>query len=149
MNISEEVEKIYPFLVSTRKYLHEHPESSLKEYETSKFIKQELDKINIDYVTVGETGVLAEIKGKNAGKTIFLRADMDALEMNDAKDADYKSKNQGLNHACGHDAHTAALLGATKILATYPAHSEKFDIDEEALKIACQFHINVALEYLK
>lgn len=118
MNISEEVEKIYPFLVSTRRYLHEHPESSLKEYETSKFIKQELDKINIDYVTVGETGVLAEIKGKNAGKTIFLRADMDALEMNDAKDADYKSKNQGLNHACGHDAHTAALLGATKILAT-------------------------------
>ena len=69
MNISEEVEKIYPFLVSTRKYLHEHPESSLKEYETSKFIKQELDRINIDYVTVGETGVLAEIKGKNAVKS--------------------------------------------------------------------------------
>lgn len=70
MNISEEVEKIYPFLVSTRKYLHEHPESSLKEYETSKFIKQELDKINIDYVAKLSVNKKIDVKDINVIKEI-------------------------------------------------------------------------------
>jgi len=115
--ISQEVEEISEQIITWRRYLHANPEASLKEYKTAAYIKQELDKLNVPYRSIGETGVLAEIQGgQGSGKTILLRADIDALELNDDKNVSYKSQNQGLNHACGHDGHTASLLGAVKVL---------------------------------
>lgn len=116
MIIDPQTADLKQWLVETRRYLHEHPEASLKEFETSKWIKKHLDNWNIPYVNVGDTGVLATLKGEKKGNTVLLRADMDALELDDLKDAPYASKNPGLCHACGHDAHTTALLGALKIL---------------------------------
>lgn len=115
-NISSEVKNLEDYFIKTRRFLHQHPEPSLKEYETSKLIKKELEKEGISYVKVGDTGVLATIKGEHPGKTILLRADMDALELKDRKDVAYRSLNEGNHHACGHDAHTATLLGLAKIL---------------------------------
>ncbi len=110
-------------VIALRRYFHQYPEASLKEYETVKRIKKELEKLDIPYENVGETGVIGTIRGKEGpGRTILLRADIDALELEDAKDKPYKSKNPGLHHACGHDGHTAALLGAAKILKSNEAH---------------------------
>lgn len=107
-------------VIALRRYFHQHPEASLKEFETIKRIKAELTKIGIPYESVGETGVLGTIQGGlGEGKTILLRADIDALELADAKDVPYKSVHPGLNHACGHDGHTAALLGAAKLLKSH------------------------------
>lgn len=105
------------YLVSLRRYFHAHPEVSLKEYNTCKKIEEELDKIGLLHKRVGETGVYAWIDGeKGEGKTIALRADMDALAMEDLKTEEYRSQNEGFCHACGHDGHTATLLTAAKIL---------------------------------
>lgn len=105
-------------MIEMRRYFHEHPEVSMKEYETSKKIQEELKSMNIPFELVGETGVYAWIDGKKEGngKTIFLRADIDALAMQDLKTDCYASKNKGACHACGHDMHTASLLGTSKIL---------------------------------
>ncbi|WP_028273628.1 amidohydrolase [Atopococcus tabaci] len=117
VSIREEVAAGAKKVIELRRHFHQHPEPSLKEYETIKRIKQELEQLNIPYESVGETGAIGTIKGKKGpGKTILLRADIDALELEDAKDKPYKSKYAGLHHACGHDGHTAALLGAAKIL---------------------------------
>lgn len=119
-SIKEEVAAGADEVIALRRYFHQHPEPSLKEYETIKRIKEELTKLDIPYEAVGETGAIGTIEGqKGPGKTILLRADIDALELEDAKDVDYKSKYPGLHHACGHDGHTSALLGAAKILKAY------------------------------
>ncbi|MGU8435536.1 amidohydrolase [Clostridium perfringens] len=99
-----------------RRYFRQHPESSLAEYETAAFIRKELELDGIDYITIGETGTLATIKGAKKGPVIFLRGDIDALEMGDHIDKDYASVNRGLCHACGHDTHAASLLSAARIL---------------------------------
>lgn len=117
MNIKPYVLKEQEHLIALRRYFHAHPEPSLKEYETAKKIEQELDAYGIAHERVGETGVYASIHGgKGTGKVIALRADIDALAMDDLKDVEYCSKNQGCAHACGHDAHTAVLLTAAKLL---------------------------------
>lgn len=116
-SINEEIEAIKEEIIGLRRHFHQHPEASLKEFETIKFIKAELEKLDIPYVAVGETGALGTIIGKKgSGKTILLRADIDALELEDATNKPYQSKFEGLNHACGHDGHAAVLLGAAKIL---------------------------------
>ena len=108
-------------IIELRRWFHAHPESSFKEFETSKKIKEELDKLQIPYETVGETGVVGIIKGKidvnNNIPVIALRADIDALEIEEKNEVEYKSLNKGLMHACGHDAHISALLEAAKILS--------------------------------
>ncbi len=106
------------YLVNMRRQFHAHPEVSLKEFETCKTIERELDSMGIPHRRVGETGVYGWIDGKKAGdgKIIVLRADIDALAMDDLKDVPYCSQNSGVCHACGHDAHTATLLGAAKVL---------------------------------
>lgn len=120
--IKEEVQQGAEDVIALRRYFHQHPEPSLKEYETIKRIKEELDILDIPYEAVGETGAIGTIVGsKGPGKTLLLRADIDALELEDAKDKPYKSKNQGLHHACGHDGHASALLGAAKILKQHEA----------------------------
>lgn len=114
--IQAEVTKIEPEIIKWRRYLHQHPEASLKEYETKKWIQGKLKEFDVEFINVGETGTLATIEGSQPGKTILLRADIDALELPDVTGKEYSSKNPGLNHACGHDGHTASLLGVTKIL---------------------------------
>ncbi|MGG7058204.1 M20 metallopeptidase family protein [Clostridium tertium] len=117
MSIKEYVLKEKDYITSLRREFHKHPEVSLKEYKTAQRIEEELDKLNIPHKRVGETGVLGIIKGKNSSnKVIAIRADIDALKVPDDKDVDYKSQNEGFHHACGHDAHTASLLGTAKIL---------------------------------
>lgn len=106
------------YIVKMRRHFHAHPEISMQEYETCKKIEAELDLFRIPHKRVGETGVYAWIDGKKSaqGKTIALRADIDALAMQDLKTVEYRSTNEGVCHACGHDAHTASLLAAAKVL---------------------------------
>ncbi len=111
------VDEYYDRMVEIRRYLHKHPEVSFKEYKTAKYIAGFYKKLNIDVQTnVGGNGVVARIKGKKNGKTVALRADFDALPIQDEKDAPYKSTVPGVMHACGHDGHTAVLLTIAKIL---------------------------------
>lgn len=115
--IQEKASELQDYLVKTRRYLHENPESSLKEFETAAFIQKELASFGVPFEKVGETGTLAVIQGgKGDGKTVLLRADIDALELPDCTGKPYASKRLGLNHACGHDAHTAMGLGTAKLL---------------------------------
>lgn len=116
MEIREIVNREKEYIINLRRYFHAHPESSLKEFNTASKIEKELGTLGIPYERVGETGVAAYIGGLNPGKTLALRADIDALEIQELNELDYASVNKGLMHACGHDAHTASLLGAAKIL---------------------------------
>lgn len=119
MAIKQYILKEKDNLIQWRRYFHAHPEVSLKEFHTCEKIEEELDKMGIPHRRVGETGVYAWIDGKgNEGKerVMVLRSDIDALAMQDLKENDYCSKNDGVCHACGHDAHIATLLGAAKVL---------------------------------
>ena len=103
--------------IEVRRHLHAHPELSYQEFETSKFVQEKLANWNIPFEIKATTGVVGLIKAKNPGKRIIaLRADMDALPIKEENDIPYKSKNDGVMHACGHDVHTTCLLGAAKIL---------------------------------
>ncbi|MDO5521253.1 MAG: amidohydrolase [bacterium] len=117
MDIKKEVEKRGNYIIRLRKHFHKHPELSLKEFETSKRIREELTAMEIPYVIAGETGVIGFVG--HGDRVIALRADMDALPIVEKTCVDYKSVNEGVMHACGHDAHVAALLGAADILKTY------------------------------
>jgi len=105
-------------LITLRRWFHAHPEPSGQEFETAKKIASELDKLGIPHQQIGETGIAATIRGEKpgTGKIIVLRADTDALCITDLKDVPYASENTGYCHACGHDVHIAALLGAAKVL---------------------------------
>lgn len=116
MNIKDLANKYNKYTIDLRREFHMYPEPSMKEVRTSKRIMEELEKMGIPFKQTAGTGVVAEIKGKNSGKTIALRADIDALEMEEKRDVPYKSLNEGLMHACGHDAHAAMLLGAAQVL---------------------------------
>ncbi|MBP6287523.1 MAG: amidohydrolase [Ferruginibacter sp.] len=103
--------------ISIRHHLHANPELSYKEFETSAFVQQKLSEWGIPFEVKATTGVVGLVKGKNPGKRVVaLRADMDALPISEENDVDYRSKNAGVMHACGHDVHTTCLLGAAKIL---------------------------------
>ncbi|HHY21413.1 MAG TPA: amidohydrolase, partial [Bacilli bacterium] len=117
--IRKKVERLFPQVVAWRRYLHEHPELSFEEYETSKFIINELESFGgIEVVQPTKTSVLGRLKGKKGkGKTVALRADIDALPIREETGLSYASKKDGVMHACGHDGHTAMLLGTAKILA--------------------------------
>ena len=118
--VLNETEKNYTKAVELRRYFHSHPELPKEEFNTAKRIEEELDKLNIEHKRVGETGVYAEIigtKDDKANKTIVLRADIDALPIEETNNCEYKSLNEGVMHACGHDAHTASLLVSAKILS--------------------------------
>ncbi|SFU07686.1 amidohydrolase [Algoriphagus locisalis] len=105
-------------VIANRRHLHANPELSYQEFNTAKFVKEKLQKIGISTIeSKANTGWVALIEGKNPSKRVVaLRADMDALPIIEANEVSYKSQNPGVMHACGHDAHTASLLGAAKIL---------------------------------
>ncbi len=107
-----------PYIVEMRRWFHQHPEVSLKEQETSRRIKEELDKMGIPHQDLPPTlGVVATIKGGKPGdKVIAARADIDALPVTEETGLPFASQNQGVMHACGHDAHAAMLLGVAKVL---------------------------------
>jgi amidohydrolase len=107
-----------PLIISIRRHLHQNPELSFEEYNTSAYVSEFLKQQNIPHKTgVAKTGIVALIEGKNPDKKmIALRADMDALPILETNKVDYCSKNNGVMHACGHDVHTASLLGTAKIL---------------------------------
>ncbi len=111
-------EKYFEEVVAIRRHLHANPELSFYEEKTAQFIQQKLDEIGVPYIdNFAGHGIVVKIEGKNPEKKVIaLRADIDALPITEANDLPYKSKNEGIMHACGHDAHTANLLGVIKIL---------------------------------
>jgi amidohydrolase len=115
--ISRLAQDIHAEVVGNRRHLHAHPELSFQEYETSAFVKSKLDELGISYQNMADTGIVALITGsKPSDSVVALRADMDALPILEANDVPYRSKKEGIMHACGHDVHTSSLLGTAKIL---------------------------------
>jgi amidohydrolase len=115
--ISLLAKEIHSNVVENRRHLHAHPELSFHEYQTSAYVAQKLDELGIKYQKMANTGLVAIIQGdKPSDGVVALRADMDALPIVEANEVSYKSKNAGVMHACGHDAHTSSLLGTAKIL---------------------------------
>ena len=115
------------YIIGIRRTLHKHPELSGQEFQTQQLIRSELDKLGIPHRTLHETDILAEIAGlrtrpgettdlppEKHSKTVLLRADLDALPITENSDAPYVSQSPGVMHACGHDSHTAMLLGGGK-----------------------------------
>ena len=117
--IRTEIETIKDTIISTRRDIHKHPELAFNELCTSKLVAERLKSMGIEVQeNVGKTGVVGTLQGENEGQTIALRADMDALPMQETNEVSYKSVNEGIMHACGHDGHTAMLLGTAEALAT-------------------------------
>ena len=115
--IQQLAKKYAPDFISIRHHLHAHPELSYQEFQTSKFVQQKLTEIGIPFQVMAGTGVVGLLKGKNPEKRVIaLRADMDALPIKEENDIPYRSTNEGVMHACGHDVHTTVLLGASRIL---------------------------------
>ena len=110
-------EKYLQHMINLRETIHMYPEDGFSEFTTSKIIIEELEKLGIKVQkNVAKTGVVGLIEGKYPGKTVLLRVDMDALKIQEQADVEYKSKIDGMMHACGHDGHVAGLLGAAMIL---------------------------------
>lgn len=104
--------------IQVRHHLHAHPELSYQEFQTSQFVQQKLEEFSVPFEVKAGTGVVGLIKGNNPEtRVVALRADMDALPIMEQNEVPYKSKNEGVMHACGHDVHTTCLLGAAKILS--------------------------------
>lgn len=112
------IEKYLEEIIEVRRDIHQYPEIGMEEVRTSALVKAELEKLGLEVEDkVGKMGVVGLLRGKEPGKTILLRADMDCLPMDELTDLDFKSKVPGMMHACGHDVHTAILLGAAKVLS--------------------------------
>jgi len=122
MQLSEKIkslaQKYTPEVVAHRRHLHANPELSFQEYNTMAYVASQLKEMGLEPQTgIADTGLVVLIEGKNPySQTLALRADMDALPIKEANDVPYKSTNEGVMHACGHDAHTASLLGTAHIL---------------------------------
>lgn len=120
--LKQQIEASYQWAVERFCHLHQHPELSFQEFETSKYISSTLSEIGIPHVTgVAGTGILATIEGGKEGKAIGLRADIDALPIIEETKIPYASRNNGVMHACGHDMHTTSLLLAAKLLWQHKA----------------------------
>lgn len=119
MDIKEKAENIKDYIIEMRRHFHQNPELSLEEFETTKKIVNELEKMGIEVSTFkdGLTGCVGTIKGAKEGKTLLLRADIDALSVHEKTNLEFASRVDGKMHACGHDYHAAMLLGVAKILS--------------------------------
>ena len=118
IHIRPEIKALEDTIISTRRDIHQHPELAFDEHRTSKLVADRLESMGFEVQRgIGKTGVVGTLHSKGNGKTIALRADMDALPMQETSDISYKSKNDGIMHACGHDGHTAMLLGTAEALS--------------------------------
>jgi len=121
-SVREDVDEILPGVVADRRYLHENPELGFQEFNTAKFVAERLQALGVEDIRTGVniTGVTGIIRGTADGpgkdRVVLARADMDALPIQEENEVDYRSKNDGVMHACGHDAHTAMLLGTARVL---------------------------------
>ena len=122
MNVYHNFKEWQKKLTDIRRYLHQHPEASMKEYQTAAYIREYLDLQGIPWREAGATGTVAVVTGREGGPVIGLRGDIDALEMEELNDFPHCSRHPGVMHACGHDGHTAALLCAAEYLY---AHREE------------------------
>lgn len=116
MSYLDKAKALEEYMVSLRRHFHQHPEKSMEERETTAFIMARLNEIGIPHRKLSPSGVVAEIAGGRPGKTVALRADMDALTIQEETGLPFASEAEGLMHACGHDLHMAGLLGAAKLL---------------------------------
>jgi carboxypeptidase Ss1 len=120
MSFDKEAAALQPEIVAIRRDIHAHPELSYREKRTSRVIAAKLRALDIEVKTgVGGTGVVGLLRGIGEGKVVALRADMDALPVQEMTEEEFKSKNKGVMHACGHDSHVAMLLGAAMILSKH------------------------------
>ncbi len=118
LNIRPEIAAIESEIIDIRRDIHMHPEQGFEEHRTAALVAKKLRSLGIHVLEkVGKTGVIGDLVGKYPGPTIALRADMDALPIQETGDIPYKSKNKGVMHACGHDGHTAILLGVARVLS--------------------------------
>ncbi|HEV2127769.1 MAG TPA: amidohydrolase [Thermomicrobiales bacterium] len=118
-DVRRDVDEILPGVVADRRHLHQNPELAFEEHETAKFVAERLEALGVEDIRtgVGRTGVTGLIRGtKGEGRCVLFRADMDALPVDEENEVDYKSTVRGRMHACGHDAHTAMLLGTARVL---------------------------------
>jgi amidohydrolase len=116
-SIKAAADQLLPRVINIRRHLHANPELSFKEFKTAEFVTDELEAMGIECQRMSTTGVVGLIYGaQGEGMTIALRADLDALPIKEKNSTEYASKNEGVMHACGHDVHTASLLGAAQIL---------------------------------
>lgn len=123
IKIDNEVNKISKNIIEWRRHIHTYPELGMELPKTAEFVAEKLSTWGIDVQTeIGISGVVGKIKGSESGPTIALRADMDALPMQETSNVPYRSKHQNIMHACGHDGHTAMLLGAAKVLSQDKEH---------------------------
>lgn len=114
--IASQAKALHPTIVAHRRHLHVHPELSFEEHNTARYVGQCLDRLGISWKIEANTGVVATINGAKEGPCVALRADLDALPIQEENECDYASSVAGVMHACGHDVHTASLLGAAAIL---------------------------------
>ncbi|MBQ6949689.1 MAG: amidohydrolase [Firmicutes bacterium] len=114
--IKEKSEAYLEDMIRVRRQIHRYPELGFDEWKTSALVKEELTKAGIPWTAMADTGVVGLIEGKNPGKVVLIRADMDALEIQEETGLEFASEREGIMHACGHDGHTAGLVGAAKIL---------------------------------
>ncbi|MBX3071227.1 MAG: amidohydrolase [Thermomicrobiales bacterium] len=122
VSFKDQVEEILPGVIADRRHLHQHPELGFQEHETAAFITERLTSLGVEDIRTGiaKTGVTGLVrgtgKGPGADKVVMLRADMDALPIHEDNDVEYRSQNDGVMHACGHDSHVSMLLGTTRML---------------------------------
>lgn len=122
---TETIDQVMPDVIAWRRHLHQYPEPSFLEVETTEYLVKEIQKIgNIRIERPTKMGLVAYLKGSKPGPVIALRADIDALEMPELTGLEFASKNEGVMHACGHDSHAAMLLGSLKVLYTHQAELE-------------------------
>src|SRR5438093_2608003 len=120
MDFLKEAIAIEPEIIKIRREIHQKPELAYREQTTAKLVAEQLKALGIQVKQgVGGTGILGILKGPKPGRVVALRADMDALPLDEMAEVEFKSKVKGVMHACGHDTHVAMLLGAAKLLATH------------------------------
>lgn len=118
-DLKKDIIELEEELITLRRDFHMHPELGYEEYRTSQIVFEYLNSLGLEVKKIAKTGVVGLLKGKQPGKTVMLRADMDALPQNEEAEVSFKSVNKGVMHACGHDGHTAMLMIAAKLLCKY------------------------------
>src|SRR5918993_443027 len=121
LHLHDAVTEIVPGVIADRRHLHQHPELAFREEQTARFVAERLRALGAEDIRTGiaTTGVTALVRGTGGagpGRTVLLQADIDALPIQEENEVDYRSQHPGVMHACGHDGHTAILLGVARLL---------------------------------